>query len=365
LGSNPADVWHSYASPNAFFTKKKCFLAGQLSEKSAALVEAIGKEKKQYKSLDKTTLKTILTGRQAIKDAGWQVGHSMGINIGSSRGATHLFEKHHSTFMKKGMVNPNASPSTTLGNLSTWLAHDLEVDGFHFSHSITCSTALHAILNGIAWLQADMADRFIAGGAESPITPFTLAQMNALKIYAAKASPFPCRSLDFDKSDNTMILGEGAALFCLSPHLEGAKAKIIAVGYGSEKIEHGADISADGQCFQASMSMALKDVGRSGVDAVVMHAPGTVKGDKAELNAIQTVFGQHIPALTSNKWKVGHALGASGGLSLEMALLMLEHNQFIENPFYKNLDIPKHLNTIMVNAVGFGGNAVSIVVTKS
>ena len=48
-----------------------------------------------------------------------------------------------------------------------------------------------------------------------------------------------------------------------------------------------------------------------------------------------------------------------------MALLMLAHHQFIENPFFKNeAEKPKTLKTIMVNAVGFGGNAVSVIIGK-
>ena len=77
------------------------------------------------------------------------------------------------------------------------------------------------------------------------------------------------------------------------------------------------------------------------------------------------MFGDRLPLITSNKFKIGHTFGASGGMSLEMALLMLAHHQFIENPFFKNkAEKPKTLKTIMVNAVGFGGNAVSVIVGK-
>ena len=33
----------------------------------------------------------------------------------------------------------------------------------------------------------------------------------------------------------------------------------------------------------------------------------------------------NIPSLTTNKWKVGHTLGTSGVLSIEMAIMMLQH----------------------------------------
>jgi 3-oxoacyl-(acyl-carrier-protein) synthase len=67
--------------------------------------------------------------------------------------------------------------------------------------------------------------------------------------------------------------------------------------------------------------------------------------------------------LTSNKWKIGHTFGASGMLSIEMAILMLQHNQFIGVPFEEAQIQKKTLKKIMVNAVGFGGNAVSILLS--
>src|SRR3546814_15076224 len=78
-----------------------------------------------------------------------------------------------------------------------------------------CSTALHAVINAVAWLRAGLCTRFIAGGSEASLTPFTLAQMKALKVYSSLDDPYPCRSMDPEKMRNTLILGEGAASFCL------------------------------------------------------------------------------------------------------------------------------------------------------
>ena len=111
------------------------------------------------------------------------------------------------------------------------------------------------------------------------------------------------------------------------------------------------------------MEKALNGLNPADIDAVVMHAPGTVKGDIAEFRAIEAVFGDEIPALTTNKWKIGHTFGASGVLSMELAILMMQHQEFISVPFFEK-PLPKKLNYVMVNAVGFGGNAVSILLEK-
>jgi 3-oxoacyl-(acyl-carrier-protein) synthase len=242
----------------------------------------------------------------------------------------------------------------------------LQSQGPEISHSITCSTALHALLNGVAWLKAGMADKFLVGGSEAPLTDFTIAQMHALKIYSNsnENSEYPNRALDLNKKKNTLILGEGAAVCCLEiGKKENALAFIEGIGYATEILEHNVSVSAEATCFQKSMKMALGNINLSEVDAIVMHAPGTIKGDLTEYKAIQKVFGENLPLLTTNKWKIGHTFGASGMLSIEMAIMMLQHNQFIGVPFAKAQIQKKPLKKIMVNAVGFGGNAVSILLS--
>ena len=112
------------------------------------------------------------------------------------------------------------------------------------------------------------------------------------------------------------------------------------------------------------MKMALGHTNPTDIDVIVMHAPGTKKGDLAEFKAISKLFCNKIPFLTTNKWKLGHTFGTSGMLSIELALLMLKHQQTVAVPFVDKQLQPKQLKKILVNAVGFGGNAVSVLLSK-
>ena len=368
LGNNQDAIWNNYQS------NQHCFVATAFGNQNALVspldaaskqkIEALKNSDQKYKALDNSVLFAIAASRKATIDAGWKTRDAFGINIGSSRGATELFEKHHLDFIKTGKVATLASPTTTLGNISSWVSHDLQSQGPEISHSITCSTALHALLNGVAWLRAGMADKFLVGGSEAPLTDFTIAQMRALKIYSKNNDEFPCRAFDLEKKENTLILGEGAAVCCLEiGKKKNALAFIEGIGYATEILEHNVSVSAEATCFQKSMKMALENSNLSDVDAIVMHAPGTIKGDLTEYKAVQKVFGEHLPLLTTNKWKIGHTFGASGMLSIEMAIMMLQHNQFIGVPFAEAQIQKKPLKKIMVNAVGFGGNAVSILLS--
>ena len=370
LGNQPEAIWAEYLKPTTLIQEKQI---GTQKVKVAALpddlldqAKALRQSDNKYRALDSSVLYAILAARQAIQQAGWNENDVFGINIGSSRGATELFEQYHEEFITTGKTATLASPTTTMGNISSWVAHDLKAKGPEISHSITCSTALHALLNGVAWLRSGMADKFLVGGSEASLTPFTLAQMQALKIYSTDTSEYPCRAFDMTKTKNTMILGEGAGMLCMENQVsDKALAYVDGVGYATDILEHGISISTEATCFQQSMQMALGDLSVTEVDAIVLHAPGTVKGDASEFAAIQKVFGHHLPMLTTNKWKIGHTFGSSGILSVELAVLMLQHQQFIGVPFSSVQPVQRPLNVILVNAVGFGGNAVSVLLRRA
>lgn len=383
LGSTQKEVWDSYLSSDHKFSKTKIgaqeVWAAPLPESVKNAIEALRSSDSKYRNLDDTVLFAIHTAQQAIRDSKWEDSHNFGVNVGSSRGATSLFEKYHAEFLRNGKSATLSSPTTTLGNISSWVAHDLKTKGPEISHSITCSTALHALLNAVAWIQSGMTDQFLVGGSEAPLTPFTIAQMQALKIYAevpprdvslslSKGSSrdnlgnqYPCQALDLSKKQNSMVLGEGAAMACLEKGKDtDTLAFIEGVGFATEPLEHNVSISTEAQCFQDSMKMALGELNPRDVDAIVLHAPGTIKGDLSEYKAIQQVFGESIPFLTTNKWKVGHTFGASGLLSLEMGILMMQHQKYIPVPFFEQAPRKEPIRRILVNAVGFGGNAVSV-----
>lgn len=369
LGISSNEIWENYKNDKHFIHQHNFSgspeFASFLSTEIKEVLNGLRNSESRFKGLDDSVLYAIFSARAAFQKAGWKNSDQVGINIGSSRGATQLFEKHHKEFVENKKVGVLASPSTTLGNISSWVGQDLRTSGPDISHSVTCSTGLHAVLNGVVWLQSGFADKFIVGGSEAALTPFTIAQMKAMKIYATQKLDYPCQALNMEKKHNSMVLGEAAGVMCISKESDNSIAKISGIGYATEELKHSVSISANGTCFQKSMKMAIGDKELNEIDAIVMHAPGTLKGDEAELNAINALFGDSIPALTSNKWKIGHTFGASGILSMELAILMLQHEEFIAVPFSNISKAPKRLEQILVNAVGFGGNAVSILISKN
>lgn len=366
LGRDKEEIWKNYLTKNHLFTKLSSShfnrFVSKIDEDDNEFLLQIQSSDSKYKHIDRSVLMALYVSRRAFLEAK-NTDLNMGINFGSSRGATELFEKYFEEFRNTQQVSTFTSPATTLGNIASWVAHDLQLHGPEISHSITCSTGLHAVLNGIAWLQAGFSSTFLVGASEASLTPFTLAQLAALKVYSNYEDDFPNKALDISKKYNSMILGEAAVALVLSKQGDNALGKIIGIGFATEILSSGTSISADALCFQKSMKMAIGELEPSSVDAIIMHAPGTIQGDLTEFHAIQKLFGKNIPLLTSNKWKVGHTFATSGLLSMELALLMLEKQHFISSPLYPQ-NSEKPLKRILVNAVGFGGNAVSILIER-
>lgn len=392
LGLQPAPA-DAHVSP--FTTHATGLPVAALPPATEATLAELRRTQPAYRQLDRTVLLALLAARQAAAAAGWQhreVASSeiasgeqeqaplpttspLAVSIGSSRGATGRTEEFHAGFLADGVVPAGASPLTTLGNVASWVAYDAgSTGGAALSHSSTCSSAFQALGNATAWLRAGMAERFLAGGTEAPLTDFTLAQMQAIGIHSPfAADDFPCRPGAGKPS--TFVLGEGAAVFALEKvsrqqlAAEAASAPVFvleSVGFGFEAIGSKTGLSPEGQHFQQAIRRALTQarLTPAAVDAVVLHSPGTPAGDAAERAALRAVFGESLPLLLSNKWLIGHTLGASAALSLDFALHILETQQWPAAPFATDIAsaAPKPIRRILVNAAGFGGNAASALV---
>jgi 3-oxoacyl-(acyl-carrier-protein) synthase len=109
----------------------------------------------KYKFLDKSVLYAIEVSRKAVQQAGWSsndVLESTWVPLVVQQ----IYLKTLSEYLK--LAKHKLWLLQPLGNISSWVAHDLQSSGPE--HSNTCSTALHAVLNGVAWLRSGMADKF-------------------------------------------------------------------------------------------------------------------------------------------------------------------------------------------------------------
>ncbi len=353
------DVLKNYLESNHFFSKYNDNWCAKIPLSNQEIIASLHKNNYDYSVLDRSVILAMKAAENAFNQYDGNK-NSIGINISSSRGATHLWEKNIAEFLQTNSVQTLASPTTSLGNISSWVAHHLAISSYNFSHSMTCSGALFSLLNAVAWLHSNMIEKMLVGASEASITDFTLAQLKALRIYSHQDSNYPSQAGNIEKKNNTMILGEGAAMFLIEKPNVKSKFLLKGIGFAMEKIKHSVWVSPEAETCKKAMLQAIESSGNQKIDVIITHTPGTLQGDKAEIKAIENIFKENIPLLTNNKWKMGHTFAASGAMSLEMALLMLENQVFFS--LFDEENIPMKINNILINSLGFGGNAVSVVV---
>jgi len=367
LGNTLSALYEHYTSgiPAFSFDPVHQLLTSPFPYSNEEIHKVLGSPLRALSFADRSTLLTLLALKN-IDTAALADGLRSMISIGSSRGASGLIEQSVEYLQQNGKVQAYSSPMTTLGNIASFVAQTLGLEGFQVEHSMTCSTSSQSILNAAAWINSGMADRVIAGAVDTPLTPHNLAQMKALKIYskATENTNYPVRSLDLDKTSSGLILGEAAITAVLEKVNEHSKIRILSAGFATEPQKHPVAVDSEGIGLQNSMRMALKSAGLGSVDVIICHATGTMEGDKAEVRAIDHVFDKR-PLITSTKWLTGHTFGASGMHGILLAALMFGKQEFITAPFLSDPHIIKTpIRNIMINTLGFGGQAVSLVLEK-
>jgi 3-oxoacyl-[acyl-carrier-protein] synthase-1 len=107
------------------------------------------------------------------------------------------------------------------------------------------------------------------------------------------------------------------------------------------------------------------------------HGTSTPVGDTKELWAVQQVFGDHVPFISSTKSMTGHSLGAAGVQEAIYCLLMMQ-NKFMTpsinidtlDPVAEGMPILREtkenveFETVLSNSFGFGGTNCTLALTK-
>ncbi|MCW2293773.1 3-oxoacyl-[acyl-carrier-protein] synthase II [Pseudomonas sp. BIGb0408] len=195
-----------------------------------------------------------------------------------------------------------------------------------------CAAGVQAIGDAARLIRSGEADVAICGGTEAAIDRVTLGCFAAARALSTGFAERPQEaSRPFDRNRDGFVMAEGAGLLVIES-LEHALARGATplaelVGYGtSADAYHLTAGPEDGSGARRAMQQALAQAGLSAADVqhINAHATSTQVGDKGELAAIRSLFGQDSSvAISSTKSATGHLLGAAGGIEAIFTVLAL------------------------------------------
>ncbi|MFJ2769002.1 beta-ketoacyl synthase N-terminal-like domain-containing protein [Streptomyces sp. NPDC087300] len=184
-------------------------------------------------------------------------------------------------------------------------------------------------LDAVAYARREIgrgAAAMLAGGAEAPLSPFSMACQFGHGLLSAERAPgrgylpFTARAPGFVPAEGgAMVVVEGAA----AAAARGAEP-------GAEVLGHGTTFtgarrfarSAEGLAAAARIALAEARVRPDEVDVVFADALGVPEADAAEVAALRAVFGARLRSVPVTAPKSGTGRAYSGAAALDVALAM-------------------------------------------
>ncbi len=371
-----------------------CKIAGQVKKWDPIAAGVV--EGKEARRLDRVTHLGLGAASEAVKQSGIDFSKEdqerCGVVVGSGIGGIRTIEEQMEVLEARGpdrlspFTVPRLMVNATAGNMS--IRYGLK--GPSSAHATACASSGHAIGEAIDHIQRGWADVVLAGGAEAAVTPLCMGAFMVMKALSTRNDEPSKASRPFDKDRDGFVMAEGAAILVLESeeHAKRRGATIYAEFLGVGNTCDAGHITApdpNGGGAARSMKMALREahLNAQQIEYVNCHGTSTPLGDKAEVAAGLSVFGDHARKsaggklmMSSTKSMHGHTLGASGAVEMIACVHAVRDGIIpptinLDNPdegFDVDL-VPHHarerrIKYAMNNTFGFGGHNVTLIVGR-
>lgn len=348
-------------------------------------------DRKEARKMDLFIQYAIAAAELAVQDAGLDpallAGERTGVYVGSGIGGIGSIEETHRVLLEKGpeRVSPFFIIQTIINEAPGHISIRYRASGPNMANATACSTGAHAIGEAFRMIQWGLADRMIAGGAEAPITPLSLAGFCNLKALSERNDEPEKASRPFDAQRDGFVMSEGAGIVILeelgAALKRGARIYAEVLGYGlNSDAYHVTAPTPDGDGAARVMKLALDEgrVSPKDIQYINAHGTSTQYNDKTETLAIKKVFGDSAGrvGVSSTKSITGHLLGAAGGVETAITALAIFHqvmpptiNYEFPDPecdldYVPNVARPAEIVHALTNSFGFGGTNACLLLKK-
>ncbi len=396
LGCDLSEFWDNICSGKSGVSRLERFDPSEFKVNFGGEIKDFHPEEhfdpKEMKRLDRFCQFAMAAADKAIKQSGidfksYTDPYRCGVIVGSGIGGLNEIEEQHARLFDRGpsRVSPFMIPKLMVnaasGNLSVYYG----LKGPSSAVATACASASNAIGDAFRVIQSDMADVMIAGGSEAAITPMGLSGFARMGALSTRLDSPECASRPFDRDRDGFVLSEGAGVVLLEEyeHAKARGAEILAevLGYGmSSDGNHMTAPDPEGAGAARAMANSLRDakLNPSQIQYINAHGTSTPLGDKAESNAIMTVFGEESKTVcvSSTKSQLGHLLGASGGVEFVVGVMTCLQgiipptiNLDNQDPdckldYVPNVAREREVKCMLSNSFGFGGHNACLVVGR-
>ena len=346
---------------------------------------------KDSKKMDPFIHYGLAASIQAIDDSGVEISeqnaHRFGTIIGSGIGGLPGIEKGYESFLNGGAkkISPFFVPRNIINMVAGHLSIKYGITGVNYAIVSACSTGAHCIGQAARTIERGEQDVIIAGGAEFSTCPMGIGGFASAKALSTRNDDPEAASRPWDAERDGFVLSDGAGVLLLEEmdiaKKRGAKIYAEITGFGmNSDAYHMTAPSPSGKGAAACMKMALEDakVNKEEVQYINAHGTSTPAGDKAETDAVKTLFGDHSKklAMSSTKSMVGHMLGAAGGAEAVFTVMAVKDqiapptiNYTTPDPecdldYVPNTARDLKIDVGITNSFGFGGTNGTLVFSR-
>ena len=319
---------------------------------------ALGITPLERSSMDRGTQFAIAASNLALEDAG--IPHMisedernmMGVYIGTAMAYLEEGEKFWQRSTDNGthalQTEKNFSPASlfmTHASIAAIAAHN-QLYGPSMVLATGCSAGADAIGEAVWTIREGRADRMLAGGTDSTISPVGINVFAVMGALSTRNEEPERASRPYSSDRDGFVMAEGAGVVVLEERdmavARGAHIYAEVIAFASNNnAHHMTALPPDGAPLQALIIQVLADANITGkqLDYINSHGSSTPANDAAETAAYKAVFGDSaysIP-ISSTKSMIGHTQGAASAIEAIVTSLVLEH-QII--PPTLNLTVP-------------------------
>jgi 3-oxoacyl-[acyl-carrier-protein] synthase II len=315
--------------------------------------------------------------KMALQDAKLDIGGlknpACGVFIGTTMSEASVLDISCQRLLKDDLdaITKKLMLSVLSASLPRNVGTHFKIKGNNLLIPCACAAGNYTIVNAFDLIRRGEIDMAIVGGAEALSR---VAFQGFQRLYAMAEDT--CAPFDQDRQG--MLLGEGAGVLVLE---SGEQAKKRKADIYAEVLGYGLSCDAGHITIPAkegiakAMAKALKNSRTipCDIDYISAHGTGTSANDKAEAQAVNSVFGGRKVPMSSIKSMLGHSLGAASALEAIACCLAIKTGNVPPTINFRTPDpdcdvdcVPNQARALAVrrclnNAFAFGGNNCCVV----